>query len=56
MKAIFRNASLYENGKIKKLRLYLADRDMHEPLNGLFTFYDFGTTVVKIPEFTFEDQ
>lgn len=45
-----------ENGKIKKLRLYLADRDIHEPLNGLFTFYDFGTTVVEIPEYTFANE
>ena len=45
-----------ENGNIKKLRVYLTDRDRNEPLNGLFTFYDFGTTVVELPEYIFENE
>ena len=44
-----------ENGNVKEMRLCILGRDYNEPLPGILTFYDFGTTVVEIPEYTFAD-
>ncbi len=45
-----------ENGNIKKMRIYIVGRETNEPLSFPVTFYDFGTTVVAIPEYTFADN
>jgi hypothetical protein len=45
-----------ENGGIKKMTVRNIGRDTREPLPFSVTFYNFGTTVVELPDFTFADQ
>ena len=45
-----------KNGMIEQMRLFLLGRDINQPLTGLFTLYNFGTTKVEMPEYTIENN
>ena len=45
-----------KNGMIEQMRLFLLGRDIDQPLPGLFTLYNFGTTKVEMPEYTIENN
>jgi len=45
-----------ENGNVKKVRLYLLGREIDKPLSFSVTFYNIGTTVTELPEYTFANE